>query len=131
MPFSRMNYASYTWPVNSFYTRTPPKRHIYGLVHKQEINTGMVVQWRKTFFARNERETGKEQHMATISQPLTGATTREFPQSSVRFDWMVILLEAWWVGGLFVDGWAHAHGKVDQSFFTPWHAILYAGFFVN
>ena len=69
--------------------------------------------------------------MATISQPLTGATTREFPQSSVRFDWMVVLLEAWWVGGLFVDGWAHAHGKVDQSFFTPWHAILYAGFFVN
>jgi hypothetical protein len=30
-----------------------------------------------------------------------------------------------------LDGWAHAHGKVDQSFFTPWHAILYTGFFVN
>jgi hypothetical protein len=69
--------------------------------------------------------------MATMSQPLTGATTRDFPQSSVRFDWIVVLLEAWWVGGLFVDGWAHAHGKVDQSFFTPWHAILYSGFFVN
>ncbi len=69
--------------------------------------------------------------MATISQPQTSATTRDFPRSSVRFDWIVVLLEAWWVGGLFVDGWAHAHGKVDQSFFTPWHAILYAGFFVN
>jgi hypothetical protein len=69
--------------------------------------------------------------MATISQPLTSAAKREFPQSSVGFDWMVILLEAWWVGGLFVDGWAHAHGKMDQSFFTPWHAILYTGFFVN
>ena len=69
--------------------------------------------------------------MATISQPRTSATTREFPQSSVEFDWVVVLLEALWVGGVFVDGWAHAHGKVDQSFFTPWHAILYAGFFVN
>jgi hypothetical protein len=69
--------------------------------------------------------------MATISQPRTSATMRESPQSSVSFDWIVVLLEAWWVGGLFVDGWAHAHGKVDQSFFTPWHAILYAGFFVN
>jgi hypothetical protein len=84
-----------------------------------------------TFFARNEFETGREQHMATISQPLMSAATRAFPQSSVRFDWMVVLLEALWVGGIFVDGWAHAHGKVDQSFFTPWHAILYAGFFLN
>ncbi len=69
--------------------------------------------------------------MATISQPLVGATTRKFPQNSMRFDWIVVLLEAWWVGGVFVDGWAHAHGKVDQSFFTPWHAILYAGCAVN
>lgn len=69
--------------------------------------------------------------MATITQPHTPAPTRDFPQSSVKFDWMVVLLEALWVGGVFVDGWAHAHGKVDQSFFTPWHAILYTGFFVN
>lgn len=69
--------------------------------------------------------------MATISQPHTPASTRDFPQSNVKFDWMVVVLEALWVGGIFVDGWAHAHGKVDQSFFTPWHAILYTGFFVN
>lgn len=69
--------------------------------------------------------------MITIRQPLSGATTRKFPPSSVRFDWMVVLLEAWWVGGVFVDGWAHNHGKVDQSFFTPWHAVLYTGCFVN
>jgi hypothetical protein len=35
------------------------------------------------------------------------------------------------VGGLFLDGWAHTHGKVDQSFFTPWHAVLYSGFALN
>ena len=27
--------------------------------------------------------------------------------------------------GLFIDGWAHNHGRVDDSFFTPWHALLY------
>src|SRR5215469_12842855 len=69
-----------------------------------------------------------EHYMASISQPLTGATRREFPQSSVRFDWVVVLLEAWWVGGVFLDGWAHNHGKVDQTFFTPWHGLLYSAF---
>ena len=69
--------------------------------------------------------------MTTISQPLSAATTRKFPQSSLRFDWTVVLLEACWVGGVFLDGWAHGHGKVDQSFFTPWHAVLYTGFFIN
>jgi hypothetical protein len=40
------------------------------------------------------------------------------------------LLSTWFVGGLFVDGWAHTHNKVDQSFFTPWHGILYSGWMV-
>ncbi|HVO41682.1 MAG TPA: hypothetical protein VMT34_03610 [Aggregatilineales bacterium] len=44
------------------------------------------------------------------------------------FDWVMMLTAIWFVGGLFVDGWAHTHGKVDQSFFTPWHAIFYSGF---
>lgn len=32
------------------------------------------------------------------------------------------------VGGLYLDGWAHTHGRVDQSLFTPWHAVLYGGY---
>jgi hypothetical protein len=32
------------------------------------------------------------------------------------------------VGGIFLDGWAHEHGKVDTSFFTVWHALLYSGY---
>jgi hypothetical protein len=40
------------------------------------------------------------------------------------------LLATWLVGGLFLDGWAHTHGRVDQSFFTPWHAVFYSGFVV-
>jgi hypothetical protein len=27
--------------------------------------------------------------------------------------------------GATLDNWAHFHGKVDESFFTPWHAVLY------
>jgi hypothetical protein len=38
------------------------------------------------------------------------------------------ILSALFVGGLFLDGWAHTHGRVDQSFFTPWHAVFYAGY---
>lgn len=47
---------------------------------------------------------------------------------SLGFDWAVGVLSALFVSGLFLDGWAHAHGMVDQSFFTPWHAVFYAGY---
>jgi hypothetical protein len=57
--------------------------------------------------------------MATIRQPLAGATTREIPQKRVRFDRFVIIFVCWFVIGLFIDGWAHNHGLVDKTFFTP------------
>src|SRR5262249_50761660 len=50
------------------------------------------------------------------------------PPDSAAFDWALSVLSAVFVGGLFLDGWAHAHGHVDQSFFTPWHAVFYAGY---
>lgn len=43
-----------------------------------------------------------------------------------RFDWAFTLLSAFFVFGLFLDGWAHTHGQVDESFFTPWHGVLYS-----
>jgi hypothetical protein len=39
-----------------------------------------------------------------------------------------MLLSFWYVGGLFIDGWAHNHGRTDDSFFTIWHAVFYSGF---
>lgn len=45
------------------------------------------------------------------------------------FDRAMVVLCCWFVGGVFVDGWAHNHGRVDNTFFTPWHALLYSGFF--
>ncbi len=44
-----------------------------------------------------------------------------------RFDWIMTGLSLWLVGGLFLDGWAHSHGNIDDVFFTPWHAVLYSG----
>ncbi|HYT28657.1 MAG TPA: hypothetical protein VEL72_06540 [Ktedonobacteraceae bacterium] len=69
--------------------------------------------------------------MATIVQALKGPTTRESPQSSIKFDRLMIILVCWFVCGLFIDGWAHNHGLVDRTFFTPWHALLYSGYAAN
>jgi Tol biopolymer transport system component len=67
--------------------------------------------------------------MATVTTPLE--TTRPriegYPASSIRFDWIAALISSWLIGGLFLDGWAHNHGEVDDVFFTPWHAVLYSG----
>jgi hypothetical protein len=56
------------------------------------------------------------------------AIARPAPASTPAFDWAVTALCAVFVGGLFLDGWAHTHGQVDETFFTPWHAALYGGF---
>jgi hypothetical protein len=37
------------------------------------------------------------------------------------------LCGVWMIAGLFVDGWAHRNQR-PETFFTPWHAILYSGF---
>src|SRR5579859_5108326 len=52
------------------------------------------------------------------------------PVSSFLFDALMVLLGVWFMGGLFLDGAAHARNAVD-SFFTPWHAILYSGYAAN
>ena len=48
-------------------------------------------------------------------------------EAGIRFDWGMALLTIWVVVGFYLDLWAHAHGMVDDTFLTPWHAILYAG----
>jgi len=55
------------------------------------------------------------------------ARVEGYPAGTVRFDWLFTLFCVWVVFGLYLDGWAHAHGEVDDSFFTPWHGLLYAG----
>lgn len=50
-------------------------------------------------------------------------------RGSVGFDWVFIILCSWLLGGIFLDGWAHDHLPATlETFFTPWHGILYSGF---
>src|SRR6266851_9755654 len=69
---------------------------------------------------------------SNTSMTVTGGprATRQLsrPPGGAIFDWAMAMLAAVFVGGLFLDGWAHTHGRVDQSFFTPWHAVFYAGY---
>jgi len=47
---------------------------------------------------------------------------------SARFDWIMIFLCGWLLAGVYIDGWAHNHFNIIDTFFTPWHAVLYSGF---
>jgi hypothetical protein len=62
-----------------------------------------------------------------LTEQLTGAAPRE-RVGQAWFDWAMVALCAWYLGGLYVDGWAHNHDRVDDTFFTPWHALFYSGF---
>ncbi|WP_412543815.1 hypothetical protein R8Z50_15370 [Longispora sp. K20-0274] len=53
------------------------------------------------------------------------------PSRTPLLDWTGAALAAWLVGGACIDAWAHWHIPELESFFTPWHAILYSGMFVN
>jgi hypothetical protein len=68
--------------------------------------------------------------MATLNRALArGAAHRieGYAPGGVRFDLIAAGLALWFIVGLFVDGWAHNHGFTDNTFFTPWHALLYSG----
>jgi hypothetical protein len=70
----------------------------------------------------------------TTAAPRTGVQTPriniaiDYPQGGLRFDWAFIALSMLFIAGLWVDGWAHFHGQVDGSFFTPWHLLFYIAF---
>ncbi|HMA36885.1 MAG TPA: hypothetical protein VKY74_20690 [Chloroflexia bacterium] len=59
--------------------------------------------------------------------PRTGAAARGRPVGSVRFAGGMIGVSSWLLGGVFLDGWAHGHILTLDTFFTPWHAVLYSG----
>jgi hypothetical protein len=69
--------------------------------------------------------------MATTANrlPIERSTVRtSLPADSLRFDFLYALLSGFFIFGLFLDGWAHNNGRVDTTFFTPWHAVLYGSF---
>jgi hypothetical protein len=58
----------------------------------------------------------------------TTASGMERQDTSVHpwFEWAVAFFSTWFVVGLYLDGWAHTH-QLPDTFFTPWHAIIYSG----
>jgi hypothetical protein len=47
--------------------------------------------------------------------------------ASAWLTWGVALSSSWVVTGLYLDGWAHTH-ELPDTFFTPWHGVIYSGF---
>ena len=43
------------------------------------------------------------------------------------FDWWMTGAHLWILGGLFLDGWHHINDPGLETFFTPWHGVLYSG----
>src|SRR5215217_9458733 len=50
------------------------------------------------------------------------------PRASYRADMITVLLSLWVLVGVFLDAWAHNNLPALETFFTPWHAVLYSGF---
>lgn len=76
--------------------------------------------------------------MAAVDHSITFAqdsaerpSVNQRPADSLRFDLISALLGMAFVLGLYLDGWAHNNGFVDESFFTPWHAVLYGAYAVG
>ncbi|MBK8139192.1 MAG: hypothetical protein IPK52_25800 [Chloroflexi bacterium] len=74
--------------------------------------------------------------MASTTQTASEIANRRtirasYAASSARFDLLMAALSALFLGGLWVDGWAHFHGRVDGSFFTPWHLVFYSAFAIS
>jgi hypothetical protein len=52
-------------------------------------------------------------------------------QATLKFDYIMVSLSSWLIAGLYLDGWAHNNIPQLETFFTPWHGVLYSGFFVT
>jgi hypothetical protein len=50
------------------------------------------------------------------------------PEPSAAFERVMLLASSWFILGVFIDGWAHNNIPGLETFFTPWHAILYSGY---
>lgn len=58
----------------------------------------------------------------------SAAVERDAPLTITRREEVAVAFFAvWCVSGLFLDGWSHGVDK-PETFFTPWHGLLYSGF---
>src|SRR5437868_14599221 len=60
----------------------------------------------------------------SFSEGRRGSATR-----TTQFEWTVVVLCTWLMSGAYLDAWAHRHLARLETFFTPWHGVLYSGLF--
>jgi hypothetical protein len=69
--------------------------------------------------------------MTRIADAPSG-TARERAPARPRSRWIddlvTAVLSGWVITGMVLDAWAHQNASRLETFFTPWHAVLYAGF---
>ena len=54
---------------------------------------------------------------------------RGMVRATPAFEWTFVALTTWLMSGAYLDAWAHRHLARLETFFTPWHAVLYSGMF--
>jgi len=64
----------------------------------------------------------------TQSVQTDGSAVRQ--RTSWRDDMVTAALCGWVVTGMALDAWAHQNASQLETFFTPWHGVLYSGFAV-
>lgn len=62
----------------------------------------------------------------TIARPTISGSDDRRPLTG-KEQGAAVLFGLWMILGLFLDGWAHDNSK-PETFFTPWHGVLYSGF---
>src|SRR5262245_6998021 len=65
--------------------------------------------------------------VSAVGRPHSRAGVRPVAAAGVRFDWLFVAVSSWLVGGGALDVWAHFHVPQLETFFTPWHGVLYSG----
>jgi hypothetical protein len=67
-----------------------------------------------------------------MAQAVVAASTARALTGRVRLPWraelVTMVLATWFMVGAFLDAWAHANLALLETFFTPWHGVLYSGF---
>ena len=64
-----------------------------------------------------------------VTSSQLGKSSGRYAAGGRYFDLIVSLLSLWIIAGLYLDGSAHHHiPDLIETFFTPWHAVLYSGF---
>lgn len=61
--------------------------------------------------------------------PIGSAQPSGRPPASLGFDWFMLAVAFWPLAGTFADSWAHNNVPNLETFFTPWHGLLYSGAF--